>query len=662
MFHITLLNSTMKKFLLFASLLSIISTSALADVRLPKIFGHNMVLQREKPIVIWGWADPKEKVMIEFNKQRKSATTGKDGKWTIVLEAEVAGGPYQLTASGKNKIVLDNILVGDVWICSGQSNMEWLLRNSNNADEEIRQSNIPAIRHFKVPNEVAGNPLQDLKGGEWKISNPENAGDFTAVGYFFAREINSELNIPVGLINTSWGGTHSETWTSREAFENSDEFKTMIAAMPRLDMDSITKANMESIQKRVKDLQGELPRPQDQPQSWKETTFDDSAWPVMTAPRLWEGQALGNVDGVVWYRKDVTLSQEEAGKEAVLELAKIDDNDETFVNGVKVGGINRYSDDRKYTVPAGVLKQGKNVIAIRVEDSGGGGGIYGDAAAVKITVAGKEFPLAGEWRFRVEKLDIKPGVGPNDYPTLLFNAMISPLLPLAIKGALWYQGESNAGRSYQYRKAFPLMIADWRKHWKQGDFPFYYVQLASYRANNGNSNKGSGWAELREAQTMTLSVPNTGMAVTTDIGDPGDIHPRNKQDVGKRLAAIALNKTYGKNNVYAGPTYQSMKAEGNKINVTFANTGKGLMAKDKYGYVRGFEIAGADQKFHYAKAFIEGDHVVVFNDSVQSPVAVRFGWADDASDTNLFNEEGFPAVPFRTDSWKGATEGRKFRE
>jgi sialate O-acetylesterase len=312
-------------------------------------------------------------------------------------------------------------------------------------------------------------------------------------------------------------------------------------------------------------------------------------------------------------------------------------------------------------IPASVLKKGKNVIAVKVTDTGGGGGIYGEEKEVRLIVnSGKEYALAGDWRVGVESIASAAAVGPNSYPTLLFNAMIHPVLNYGIRGALWYQGESNAGRAYQYRKAFPLMIQDWRNHFKQGDFPFYFVQLASFNAAMGNSKLGSTWAELREAQTMTLSLPNTGMAVTTDVGEATDIHPRNKQDVGKRLAAIALNQLYDKKQKYSGPMYQSMKVEGNKIRLRFTHTGSGLVAKDKYGYLKGFEVAGADQKFHYAKAWIEGNDVVVSCDVVANPVAARFAWADNPDDANLFNKEGFPAVPFRTDTWKGVTEERKF--
>jgi sialate O-acetylesterase len=648
----------MKNILIF--LFAFVVATANADVTLPKIFGTNMVLQRDKPITIWGWGAPKEKIIISFNKQSKTVSANKNGEWKVMLASEPAGGPFQLTIKGKNTITLSNILMGDVWICSGQSNMEWTVNNTNNSAQEIRDANYPTIRHIKIPNTVASTPQKDIPSGEWKVCAPDAVGNFTAVGYFFARELTKELNIPIGLINTSWGGTHSETWTSREAFEGSEEFKSMIAGMPKLNLDSLAKQKSSETIKKLESMQGPLPD-QATVDKWKSPSFSDSDWKKMNLPELWEGGQLGEFDGIVWFRKSFTVSAADAGKQASLQLAMIDDIDETFVNGVKVGETKQYNEKRNYTIPAGTLKEGTNVIAVRVNDTGGGGGIYGDKNEMKITIANATQPLSGEWAYRVESISKNlVSVGPNSYPTLLYNAMIKPLIPIAIKGAIWYQGESNAGRAYQYRKAFPLMISDWRKQWGQGEFPFYFVQLASFNAGNGNSAKGSNWAELREAQTMTLSLPNTGMAVTTDIGDANDIHPRNKQDVGKRLAAVALNKTYGKNIVSSGPTYKSMDVKGDKIVITFDNVGGGLIAKDKYGYLKGFEIAGSDQKFYYAKAEIEGNTVVVHSDNVKQPVAVRFGWADEASDDNLFNKEGFPAVPFRTDNWKGITTDNKF--
>lgn len=646
----------------FTLVLFVIAYTLRAEVTLPKIFGDNMVLQRDRAIVVWGWASAKEKITVQLNKQTKTVSAGKDGQWKVSLSAEAAGGPYQLVVKGKNTITLSNVLIGDVWICSGQSNMEWVVRNSNNAAEEIKQAQYPAIRHFKVPNTVASTPKNDLPDGSWKLCTPENVGDFTAVGYFFARELVKELNVPIGLINTSWGGTHSETWTSREAFEGSDEFKEMIASMPRLNLDSIARERAAAMQKHIEGLQGSMNVSSAEIETWRQPTLNDNQWKKMHVPGLWEQQALGDFDGVVWLRKSFTVTAADAGKEATLELAMIDDSDETYVNGVRAGSTRGYSEKRIYRIPAGILKEGNNVVAVRVEDTGGGGGIYGDESQVRIVTDTKSQSLAGDWSFRVEAVSRRAAtVGPNSYPTLLFNAMINPLLPLGIKGALWYQGESNAGRAYQYRKAFPLMITDWRKRWAQGDFPFYFVQLASFNAGHGTSATGSSWAELREAQTMTLSLPNTGMAVTTDVGDANDIHPRNKQDVGKRLAALALARTYGKSVVDSGPVYKSMEVKADRIIVTLGNTGGGLVAKDRYGYLKGFEIAGADQKFQYAKAYVDGNTVVVYHESVKAPVAVRFGWADDASDDNLYNKEGFPAVPFRTDTWKGITESGKFQ-
>ena len=640
----------------------LICYSLYADVKLPNFFGDNMVLQRNKPIPVWGWANANEKITVQFDHQTKTTKADKSGKWMIKLNNETAGGPYQLFVKGKNTVIFNNVLVGEVWICSGQSNMEMPIAGwgkINNYEQEIAAGNYPLIRHFKVPNTISTAPKEDISGGQWEICSPATAGDFTAVGYFFARELYNKLKVPIGLLNTSWGGTHVETWTSREAFENSDEFKSMIAGMSSLNRDSFAKVKTEVARKRIEALQGLLNS--ENAGTWKDVSTDDSKWPRMQLPNLWESQQIGDLDGIVWFRKTVNISAEDAGKLSTLDLAMIDDNDVTYVNGVKIGSSIGYNVKREYTIPADVLKEGKNVIAVRVEDTGGAGGIYGDSSDLKLTLGNHLMPLAGNWYFKVEKItEGSSSIGPNSNPALLFNAMVNPLIPYAMEGVIWYQGESNAERAYQYGKAFPLMINDWRKRWNEGDFPFYFVQLATFNAANGNSKIGSAWAELREAQTQTLSLPNTGMAVTTDIGNPTDIHPKDKQNVGKRLAAIAFHNVYGENNVYSGPMYQSMKTDGNKAIISFTNVGSGLMLKDKYGYIKGFEIAGADKHFHYAKAYIEGNTIVVYDDSVSNPVAIRYGWADNAGDDNLFNKEGFPASPFRTDNWKGITEGVKY--
>lgn len=650
----------MKKIML-SFLLSFLVTSIWANIRLPKIFGDGMVLQRDVAIPIWGWGQKGEKVTITFNNQTKTVRTGKDGKWKINLDAVKAGGPYTLTVKGNNIITYNDVLVGDVWLCSGQSNMEWPLSAANNPAQEIAAANFPQIRHYRVEHEISSTPREDLgRASSWQAVTPANAATFTAVGYFFARQLHQQLGVPIGLLHSSWGGTDVETWTSREAFQNSADFKNMIANVGNINLDSVAVLNQRALMQTVQKLQKTLPTTAEA-MKWKEASFNTSQWPTMGVPATWETAALKELDGIVWFRKTVQVSAADAGKSATLSLSVIDDNDDTYVNGVKVGSTKGYNVERVYTIPAGVLKEGSNVIAVRVEDTGGGGGLYGERENLKFTVGSNTQSLVGEWAYAVESIESGRISGnPNALPTLLYNAMINPLIPYGIKGAIWYQGENNAGRAFQYRKAFPLMINDWRNRWGYA-FPFYFVQLSSFESSGGNSQIGSTWAELREAQTMTLSLSNTGMAVTTDVGDAKDIHPRNKQDVGARLAALALHHTYGKNNVPSGPQYSSMKKEGAKIMLSFTQTGSGLMAKDKYGYLKGFEVAGQDQKFHYAKAFVEGNNVVVYADAVTDPVAVRYAWANDAGDANLYNKEGFPAVPFRTDTWKGITEAERYR-
>lgn len=640
-----------------------ISLSGYSQVRLAKIFGDHMVLQRSQPVLIWGWSAPNEKISVRMNQQVKDGKADKNGKWGVNLDPQPAGGPYDLTVVGKDSLVVHDVLVGEVWICSGQSNMEFELKSAMHAAAEIREADYPQIRQIIIPKTVSLVPKEDIPSGEWTVCSPQTAGDYTAVGYFFAREIQKRIKVPVGLINSSWGGTMVETWTSRGAFEKSPEFKSMIAGLPNTDIETLIKQRKQGLDDKIKTLEKGVT--DSVPESgWKDPDYNGEAWPKMKLPGLWEDQHLGleELDGIVWFRRDITLDAEEAAKPVVLDLGTIDDNDETFVNGIAVGSTKSYDAVRHYTVAPGVFKAGRNVITVRVEDTNGGGGIYGDSAGVKLISATRSVNLSGAWGFRVARIDRGTGnLNPNEYPTLLFNSMIQPLIPYGIRGVLWYQGETNAGRAFQYRTAFPLMITDWRQHWGQGNFPFYFVQLASFNAGNGDSEHGSSWAELREAQTRTLSLPNTGMAVTTDIGDANNIHPKNKQDVGKRLAAIALNNIYGQPMQFSGPVYESLAIEGNKVSLTFTHTGSGLMTKDKYGYLRGFEVSGSDHHFHYARAVVSGNKVIVSSDAVSEPTEVRYAWADDAGDANLYNQEGFPAVSFRTDQWKGITDDVKYK-
>lgn len=645
----------MKKHTIF---LFLICCMANANVKMPLLFSDGMVLQRNKEIPVWGWADPNEKVTIHFNKQTKTIQADKNGKWMVKLAAEKAGGPFELAISGKNKIIIKDVLVGEVWICSGQSNMEFQVSKTLNAKDEINDSNYPMIRHFGIAQDLNGTPKEDLKAGKWEASNKENVGNFTAVGFYFAKKLYAELKIPIGIINTSWGGTNVETWTSREAFENSDEFKDMIADVPVMNTDSISKLYAVQMKERVEKIQGTPVTATDE-NTFKETTFNDKAWGELNTPSLWENQPLGNLDGVVWMRKTITLSAEDIKDQAILSLAKIDDEDITYVNGSEVGKNTVYDAKRIYTIPANVLKEGTNVIAVRIVDTGGGGGIYGDSEDLKLTIGSKVIPLDGNWKFKV--IVVKTALSPNSYPSLLYNAMVNPLVPYAIQGVLWYQGEANVWRANQYKKAFPLMIQDWRAKFKQGDFPFYFVQLSTFDEFKGNSKVGSRWAELREAQSETLKLKNTGMAVTTDIGNAKDIHPTNKQDVGLRLAAIALNNVYGKKQIYSGPAFKAQQIKGNQIILTFDNIGSGLSTSDNSENVKGFEIAGGDKVFYSAKAIIKNNTIIVSSENVPNPVAVHYGWADDDTEINLYNKEKFPASPFRTDNWEMITANEKYK-
>lgn len=642
----------MKRLSLLFVLLLGIAVQLHATVRLPQFFTHNMVLQRNSSIPIWGWAAAYEKIVVQLHGQTKTAKANAKGEWQLWLDAEAAGGPYVLQVKAQNTTQINNVLIGEVWLCSGQSNMEWTVAQSSTAKQTLLEPSNPFIRHIKVLRQINALPQTDAATSGWQLCDSSTVGGFTAVGYYFAKRIYDSLQIPVGLIHASWGGTNAETWISREGFESSDVFKAMMARMPKVNLDSLTELKVRSKREWITHLQG---RPLNNPDTalFKSPDYNDAQWLELYAPQLWEEQRIGELDGQVWLRKTIVLPADAVSKPALLQLAKIDDDDITYVNGVRVGATNQWDAKRSYTVPVGVLKAGKNVIAVKVDDHGGGGGIYGAAEDLQLVANNTVLSLVGNWKFQV--VAIQQRVNENSLPSLCYNAMINPLVPYGMRGVLWYQGESNVGRAYQYRHTFPLLIKDWRRKWGRGDFPFYYVQLATFN-NPGNSNEGCGWAELREAQTLTLGLPNTGMSITTDIGHPTDIHPTNKQTVGNRLAAIALNNTYGHPMVYSGPVYQSMQTLGNQLLLSFDHIAGGLVTPDKYGYLKGFEIAGADGRFYFAQAFIRNNQVVVSAPQVPHPVAVHFGWMGDASECNLFNQAGFPAVPFRTDDWKTATK------
>lgn len=654
----------MKKIHFIIALFLFFVKGSQAQVTVATIFSDNMVLQQNAKIPVWGLAKKNEAITVKFHNQTKKTVTDKNGKWSVYLDNEKAGGPFVLLIKGQNKIEIKNILVGEVWLCSGQSNMEFTVAQSNNADAEIANANFPLIRHIKIPKEINSEGQSNFTKSNWEVCSPETVANFTAVGYFFAREINQKSNVPIGLINATWGGTNIETWISREGLESSPEFKEMIDQMPKIDLNTLLDLKMVAAKKGIESMQ-KSKFTTDKVPLYKNLNFDDSSWLTLQQPGAWEQQILGNFDGVVWLRKHFTLTG--INQSVMLEISGVDDNDVTYVNGIKVGETDGWDAKRSYMIPSEILKIGDNIVAVRVTDNGAGGGIHGDPEALRLTFENTQIPLAGTWKFQVE--EIKDHINENEFPSLCYNAMINPLIPFAFKGVLWYQGETNVPRAAQYKKAFPLLIEDWRSKFKS-DFPFYFVQLASYETK-GNSNEGCDIAELREAQTNTLKVKNTGMAITTDlVTDPKDIHPKNKLDVGRRLAAVALNNLYDQKMICSGPIFKSFENSNGSTIVTFENIGSDLSAKNSSNFVFGLEVAGPDKVFYPAKGILLSEikngkvvyeKVSLSCDKVANPVAIRFGWIGDTNDCNLFNKEGFPAVPFRTDNWKLNTEDEKYK-
>lgn len=632
-----------------------------AKINLPPIFSDNMVLQRNTETPIWGTAKAMKNVKIITSWDNQTYTTKADdeGHWQIKVKTPEAGGPYNISISDGTEIKLNNILIGEVWLCSGQSNMDMPLdgwERINNYEQEVKSADYPQIRLIDIKDTASNQPLCDVNSTGWNVCQPSTIANFSAVAYFFGRDIHEFLHVPVGLIIASWGGTVAEAWTSSESLEYMPDFKEAVNEIKNLsDEEAILlyeRRMNEWMQKVIATDAGF----NGEKAIWAEQTFTDTEWNEMTLPGYFERQT-GNFDGVVWFRKTVKIPGNWKNQELELALGAIDDNDISYFNGYRIGETNNHNQKRIYKIPANLVTENEATITVRVEDTGGDGGFHGNAEDIYIKKAIGEnsaiISLADNWKYKAAvdytKIDSRPQHPLNNpnRPSVLFNGMIHPLVPYAIQGAIWYQGESNELRPYQYRELFPLMIRDWRKQWDR-DFPFYFVQLANFR-NLQTQPSESGWAELREAQLLTLQLDNTGMAVAIDIGDAYDIHPKNKQEVGRRLALNAIAKTYGEKLCYSGPVYQSHVIEGDKIRIRFQHTQGGLKAENNK--VRGFSIAGPDHQFHWADAVIDKDEIVVSSPEVAFPVAVRYGWADNP-DCNLYNGENLPASPFRTDDWR----------
>lgn len=646
--------------MLIAALL-MLSGAMSAKVVLPPMFSDNMVLQQQVDAPIWGTAKPMKTVKITTSWDGKTYETlaGKDGKWKLSVRTPEAGGPYELTLTDGQKLVLKNVMVGEVWICSGQSNMEMPLKGWGKImdyEKEIAEANHPDIRLLHVEHVTSTQPelVIKIRDNGWQVCSPLTVPEFSATAYFFGREISEKQNVPVGLIHTSWGGTNVESWISGKVLKEMPDFTKVVDNIRLMPDKSAMKAEylkgLETWNNRVDEgfAAGKPIR--------AEVSLDDSNWQKMNFPGMVEEQGLAGFDGLLWLRRTVEIPSSWAGKKLQLVLGTIDDNDITYWNGKEVGRTNGYSVSRNYTVPGKMVKAGQVTLAIRVVDTGGGCGMP-DELYLR-SANGEQISLVGEWKYQVAADGRKGGMPPADMsenpnlPTSLYNAMIHPLVPYGIRGAIWYQGENNASRAYQYRELFPLVIENWRQDWGQ-DFPFYFVQLANFMQQSPQP-ADSEWAELREAQSRTLSVANTGMAVIIDKGDANDIHPKDKQAVGHRLALVARAKTYGEQIPYSGPMYRSSQVDGDKIILSFDHTDGGLKSGDGKE-LQGFSIAGRDHKFHWAKAEIKGDKIVVSSPEVPYPVAVRYAWANNPV-CNLYNGAGLPASPFRTDDWKGVTQ------
>ncbi|MEM8487762.1 MAG: sialate O-acetylesterase [Bacteroidota bacterium] len=624
---------------------------------MPPLFSDHMVLQRSANINVWGKATPNSKITVRFNNQKSEITSSADSTWRVVLAPEEAGGPFELTVEGETTLTFNDVLVGEVWLASGQSNMQWPLEATNNGETAIATAQDDQIRLFTVRNVVSATPSQTIPADGWKVNSPSTVSNFSAVAYYFAQTLRDSLNVPVGLINSSWGGTRAEAWTSSETLLEHPDYAELVQEI--VDDPAAYDATATAAEWRQAVHDNDAGYTDGNP-AWAALELDGSDWEVMPLPQLWEG-VLNGLDGIIWFRKTINLPADWDGKAATVSLAKIDDEDQTWVNGTLVGETAVYNAPRTYAIPPNVLKAGENVIVVRALDTGGGGGIWGEAETMHISLGNSQQSrtLAGDWQYKLG-LDFRDAAlprrptGQQHTPTVLYNAMIHPLVPYSLEGVIWYQGESNASRAHQYQTLFPAMIQDWRTKW-DSPLGFHFVQLANFMNQQVNPVEQQSWPELREAQTMALSLPNTGMAVTIDIGEADDIHPRNKKDVGFRLALSALHATYGHDNIPAGPLYQSHEIADDSVRLTFAYAEKGLMTPDN-AVLQGFAIAGEDQEWHRGTATIVGNNVVVRSSRVSAPVAVRYGWADNPV-VNLYNTAGLPASPFRTDDWEGVTFG-----
>ena len=646
-------------FLVWIILATSIST-CFADVKLPKLLSDGIVLQREAQIPVWGWAAPNEKVSVVFDGKTYKTKASPEGTWRVILPEMAAGGPYILRVSGaKNTLEVKDILIGDVWLCAGQSNMVHQMDIHDVAYAgEIATANFSQIRHFKIPTATSiSGPKDDLPGGTWDKAVLEEVRPFSAVAYFFAKKIYEKYRIPIGLINASVGGTPIEAWTPEEGFKEFPDILKIIAenkdtAFVNRQLGSRPPGNPTPPQPSDKGLTGEKP--------WYAADYLPKDWRPINIPGYWEDQGIKDLNGVVWYRREIDLPASMAGKEARVFLGRIVDADELYINGQKVGNTTYQYPQRRYRVPAGVLKSGKNIFVVRVTNTAGKGGFVPDKPYC--IFAGKDtVDLKGYWQYKVGEVFApfnfqampRPNaneprvrrINPQNEPASLYNAMVAPYTQFPLKGMLWYQGESNAGRPELYESYLHALVDGWREVFQRPDIPFIYAQLPNFMEVSYLPSE-SNWAALRESQRKAMSIPNTAMTVNIDLGEWNDIHPDNKKDVGERMALAALKLAYGEDIVYSGPLYKEHQIEGAKVIISFSNVGGGLVSNDGEELSE-FAIAGADKKFVWAKAKIEEDKVIVWSEQIPNPKYLRYAWADNPDNPNLYNKDGLPASPFQ---------------
>jgi sialate O-acetylesterase len=686
-----------KKYILIFILSVFLNISVQADVKLPAIISDHMVLQKSPATAIWGTADPGEKITVSLNGNVASVQADKNGRWHLTMNLkDSTHGPFNMKIKGKTEITVKDVIVGEVWLASGQSNMQFILKGELTAAKEIPKSANEFIRHFKIQNIASLDPLEDCKG-KWVIADPKTSWEFTAVGYFFAKMIHNKVKTPVGLINASWGGTHSESWTSVDALCALPEFKNSVKQ-------KITAAKAYSPLKETFDISfnkwlvenKRMDRPSENIPSFTGESVDTSSWTRIKIPGPISGEGLPEA-GVIWIRHDIDISEKNANKTLFIRpvAGEINGFESVYWNGKLIKQITFREFPgtpyyRRYRIQADAVKKGKNILAIRIYAPVGKPKVGG-----RVILAGQQH-IEEDWLAKAEfsfptldKAELAKIPPPPPFPTLkqgnpgsLFNGMINPIVPYTIKGVIWYQGEGNATRAVQYQTAFPLLIKDWREQWNRPNMPFYFCQLANYKPKQKKPTD-SYWAELREAQAMTLKLPDTAMAVLIDLGESNSVHPLNKKDVGERLAKIALTRNYNMKLPYSGPIHDAVSFENGKVRISFTHTDGGLIAKRltstynvSLGHknnnvsasvvrnspdseLEGFAICGKDKKWIWANAKINGNAVIVWSDKIPEPIAVRYGWADNPI-VNLYNGAGLPASPFRTDKFGELSRNRKF--